>query len=284
MFRTRSKEVPIGLFVGLIFGIVVVCTVFYFHLEKFYSLFPVEEIDAKSINSVILANKNLQLGHIITVDDLAVDNSGVYKNTGVDTDYLIGKKTKINISENMPITYEMVFEGQSQDATRLYEVSFLSVGNNINVGDTVDIRISFPNGDDFTVLSSKEVIQLIKEENSDNSFVTFALDEKDIVVLSSAYNDYRLLDDVNIYMAKYVDIGVQSAAFTNYPVNYAVADLIKNNDAILDKTINDNRDYIEKCFAQQLSKQNYEKSSEEDENSFEYELYDEEDEEDEFEF
>ncbi len=271
MLKIRTKDIPIGIFIGFIFGVSILLLLFFTNTDKFYLRFPFETNQKnKDSKELVLASKNLEKGHIIDEDDFVLDNSDVFKNTYVDSKYLIGKKTKISISENMPITYEMLEDEKSDYKGRIYEVDFATISNNIEQGSLVDLRISFPNGDDFTILSKKEVVDISEEKSGDNSFVSFILDEKDILMLSSAYNDYKLLDGVDIYMAKYLDGEKQERASENYPVNKFVASLIKSNTAIKDKDVNDKRDLLESCFESQLRlNSNLDDTAEDD---YEYEL------------
>ncbi len=253
MLKIRAKGVPIYFLIGIILGVSILFLVFFLNTDRFYLIFPFESnIQNNTSGELVFASKDLEKGHIISEDDFVLESSDVFKNTYVDPQYLIGKKSKIDISANLPITYEMLEDEKSDNKGRIYEVDFATITNNIERGSLVDLRISFPSGEDFTIISKKEVLDISDEKTGDKAFVSFVLNEKEILMLSSAYNDYKLLDGVDIYMAKYVDGEKQEKASENYPVNDFVASLIKANTAIEDKSLSDKRDLLESCFESQL--------------------------------
>ncbi len=263
MIRVKSKDFPSGLFVGFIFGIVIVLVVLFFKFNELYALFPVEEVSEKEACFVILANRDIEQGESIKEGDFDLIETNNYKDTGIRGEYLIGKKSAIKIEKNSVITYEMLDEDEVLDSDfRLYELDFIALMKNIDVGDVLDIRIAFPNGDDFTVLSGKKLMSIYRSPDGTKDYISLNLNERDILRLASAYNDYRLLDGVKIYTAKYVDADKQEKSVENYPVNKFVRKIIEDNVDVEDKSLLDNREVIERCYENQLKQRSVNIASE----------------------
>ncbi len=253
LIRVKSKDSRLGLLVGFGLGFIAVLIFIFLYFDMLYARFPAEEKEDSSVYSVIISTRDIASGEIISEDDFSVVETSTYKYSGISEEYLLGKKAGIDIAKNIPLTYEMFSEEKlEENEARLYEVDFVSLMSNISVGDVVDIRISLPNGDDFTVLAAKEIKSLNTTESEEKTYLSLELKEKEILILASAYNDYKLLDGVKIYTAKYVDRNRQDNAVVNYPVNDFVASLIEGNLDIKDKTLASKRELIEKCYDKQL--------------------------------
>lgn len=82
----------------------------------------------------------------------------------------------------------------------------------IEVGDYVDIRISFTLGQDFIALTHKKVAAM-----SDNTLKIIA-NQKDIQVYQSMVVDKAVYSGTKIYAIQYVEGGVQKKAKNYYPI------------------------------------------------------------------
>ncbi|WP_145950047.1 hypothetical protein [Paenibacillus sp. Y412MC10] len=93
--------------------------------------------------------------------------------------------------------------------------------------DFVDVRIKFPTGQDYILLSKKKV------EDLSNNRVWYHMDEKEILSMSSGIVD-AYLNDATIYALSYVDPYMQEKAVVTYPPNAKVLDLIDSDPNIVD--------------------------------------------------
>ena len=98
---------------------------------------------------------------------------------------------------------------------------------NVDVGDFVDIRITFPNGQDYIIVSKKEI------KNIQGNTITFELPEQDILMLNSAIVESYIMTASNIYIAKYVEPGLQEKAINTYTPTTEVIKLIANDSNIV---------------------------------------------------
>lgn len=176
--------------------------------------------------------KNFSAGHVIDTGDLTLaavkaettpDNSfsayvevtpenrqEIYMLTGTNynqyesiptLDLLVGRKLKINVSTNTTLTEEMLVavDEEATDDLRLEEFAMITLPSDTNTGDYIDVRIVFPTGEDFSVLTGKKV-----EKYTDNTLF-MKLTEDDILTMGSAIVEAYMYDGTKIYATKYVD-------------------------------------------------------------------------------
>ncbi len=114
------------------------------------------------------------------------------------------------------------YDGLESDL-REYEVSSLILPTGIEIGDYIDVRISFPNGLDYVVLSKKKIRSINEiEEEKDGSLSTVYLNSEEILRLSSAMVDSYMNGEVKLYSTVYLDPQTQKASEVTYPNNSAV--------------------------------------------------------------
>jgi len=134
---------------------------------------------------------------------------------------------KTNIKPNTILTKSMVYQDKpiTRDV-REAEYSFIELPTNLKVGDYIDIRIQFPTGDDFILLSKKEVKDL------SGLTVWFDVDEGEILTMSSAVVD-AYVSQAKIYAMPYVDKHMQDPSEMTYPVKENVKALIQESPNIV---------------------------------------------------
>lgn len=108
------------------------------------------------------------------------------------------------------------------------EYAFIELPTKIKADDYVDIRIQFPTGDDFVLLSKKKV------KNVEGITVWFNVDEGEILTMSSAIVD-AYLEGAKIYAMNYVDEHMQNASQMTYPVKSNVKELIEKSPNIVNR-------------------------------------------------
>lgn len=143
-----------------------------------------------------------------------------------------GKKViaKIDMYKNTLLTAASItVEGKEvTNDVRTMEYNMLALPINVNVGDYVDVRITFPNGQDFIVIAKKEI------KNIQGETVTFDLTEEEILMLNSAVVESYIMTASNIYVAKYVEPGMQEKAAKTYTPTSEVYNLIKSDSNIVE--------------------------------------------------
>lgn len=189
------------------------------------------QLKAETIERYVFT-KNFSAGHVIDTDDLRLaavkaettpDNSfsrymsvtpenrqEIYLLTGTNyneyesvptLDVLVGRKLRINVSTNTTLTEEMLVPSNEMatDDLRLEEFAMVTLPSDTLDGDYVDIRITFPTGEDFSVLTGKKI-----EKYTDNT-IFMKLTEDDILTMGSAIVEAYMYEGTKIYATKYVD-------------------------------------------------------------------------------
>ena len=103
---------------------------------------------------------------------------------------------------------------------RLVEYSMIMLPTELQKGDTIDVRISYPNGQDFIVVAKKVV------EKSDSTSIWLKLREDEILKMNSAIIESYSVEGAKMYAVNYTQPGVQAAANANYPVSDKVYELL----------------------------------------------------------
>lgn len=142
---------------------------------------------------------------------------------------LIDKYFKIGLKEGTVITVEDIVSEKIDNTWRYYDMILDETPIGITAGDYVDIRISFPFGEDFIAMSHKKV----QEINS--GILKLIVDEQDIVAYNSMLLDKALYGGVKIYAIKYVDGGAQVGAENFYPVQTNLSEISVLDPNILEE-------------------------------------------------
>ena len=109
------------------------------------------------------------------------------------------------------------------NSTRLIEFNMLTLPSNLRVGDYIDVRFTMPSGQNFIVLSKKQVMNL------QNTTVSLCLSEDEILMMSSAIIESYIMKASNLQVVQYVAAGMQEASTPTYSVRNEVYQLILSN-------------------------------------------------------
>jgi len=143
----------------------------------------------------------------------------------------IGKVLIVDVKANVPILETMVREEMIQNDLREEELNMFLLPSNLAKNQFVDVRIGFPNGEDYIVLSKKKIQDVMLQNNT----IWLWINEKEILMLSSAIVDAYLHKGSKLYTVTYIEPATQDQAILNYPVNNDVLKVIQNNPNILDE-------------------------------------------------
>ncbi|MGN1303049.1 MAG: hypothetical protein ACI4VO_05410 [Clostridia bacterium] len=188
-------------------------------------------------------NRDVKSGQEITADMLSPINtySNLIPQNYIDSTILAsvesGKKVvaKVDLYKNTILTASTVTteENTVTKDVRTMEYNMLTLPINLTIGDYVDIRITFPDGQDFIVIAKKEI------KNIQGNTVTFDMSEADIVMLNSAIVESYIMKASNIYIAKYVEPGMQEKAANTYVPTAEVIRLIETDSNIVSTAKNE---------------------------------------------
>ena len=144
---------------------------------------------------------------------------------------------KVDMSKNTILTRELVAKADniSSDDVRKQEYNMIVLPTQIETGDYIDIRLSLPSGQDYIVVSKKEVTipDVAGVPSEDTIWVN--LSEAEIIMLNNAIVEAYRIDGAKLYANIYTDPGMQTAAITTYTPSREVAELINDNPNIIDR-------------------------------------------------
>lgn len=242
--RQRTKYLLIAGVIGALIMLLVSIVTFYFiytsmidkkqqqaltYQEKYNELVRQMDEQKHQVRQVYVLKQDVEAGTQIEASMLQRIEvpADVIPDNLVDSREVIGKYTKLDLAKNTLLTEAMVFrDGILPHDLRHVEYSFIDLPSRLQEGHFVDIRIKFPTGHDYIVLSKKKIIELFDQT------VRYEIGEKEILTMSSAIVD-AYLHNATLYAVTYVDPYTQDAAVVTYPVKAEVLELIENNPNIV---------------------------------------------------
>ncbi|MFD1886678.1 SAF domain-containing protein [Paenibacillus wenxiniae] len=183
-------------------------------------------------SKIVVTIGDLKAGDTIGSKQLTtafVSRQGAPTNAIADPKQLIGKVIKIDAGKGTALTPAMVYaEGATPNDLRSREYSVMELPGKLKKGDFVDVRIGFPNGSDYIVLSKKKV------EDLSGTTVWYNMNEAELLAMSSAIVD-AYLQGARMYAISYADPYMQAKAIANYPANTDVINLSQSDPNVLEK-------------------------------------------------
>ncbi len=141
------------------------------------------------------------------------------------TDKDFGKLAVVNIGKDTQVLKNMVAADTMPDDLREEEFECLTLNTNLSESDYVDIRIMFPNGENYIVLSKKPIKNLTLKSNQ----CYLWLNEEEIVTVSSAIVDAYLHKGAKLYTVKYIEPSIQAATEVTYIPNVYVINMMRQD-------------------------------------------------------
>ena len=189
-------------------------------------------IKAYALNTDVKSGEEITAGMLSSIDTYANLIPQNYIDSAKLSSVGDGKKViaKIDLYKNTILTSSTVTteENAVTKDVRTMEYNMIMLPINVNVGDYVDIRLTFPNGQDFIVVAKKEI------KNIQGNTITFDMSEEEILMINSAVVESYIMKASNIYVAKYVEPGMQEKADNTYTPTSEVIKLIDTDSNIVD--------------------------------------------------
>lgn len=231
----KHKTLILGILVGVLFVALAVSMFLYYRSTTALKQDLQEQTDV--LNSQIAANNrsgyvaltNINQGDILQDGvniSMATFASGADVTTFATAD-CIGKQAVVNIPANTPITTNVVATEMPKQMNER-ECTFINLSANLLKGDFVDVRILFPNGEDYIVVSKVAIQNPVIASN----IVYLWLQEHEILNLDGAIVDANL-HGAMIYTTKYIEPEIQPANTVTYQPNEAVIALMQKDPNIV---------------------------------------------------
>lgn len=142
---------------------------------------------------------------------------------------------KVDMHANSVLTRGNVTSADniSTDTVRREEYNMIVLPSQLETGDYIDIRLVLPTGQNYIVVSKKQVtIPTVNNVPSESS-IWVNLSEGEILLLSNAIVEAYRIEGAKLYANIYTEPGTQQAAIVTYTPSKEVADLIENNPNIV---------------------------------------------------
>ena len=134
---------------------------------------------------------------------------------------------RIPVMKGSYITTGMLVGETPKDDLRELRYGCIRYDSEVGMGDCIDVRVRYPDGTDYVVLSKKPVYGL------DEQGILLRVQEEEILLMDSAVVDASMFEGTYLYAAAYVENLIQEAAIVNYTPAPAVIELIGKDPNIV---------------------------------------------------
>lgn len=210
-----------------------------------------QETDAQTVYAYVIT-ANVKSGTEITSTQvkgvemkLGTESSVIYSSktkdsTGKDVAdqtgslFPTGLKAKVDLHPGTVVTSDVTYEDElvAKDV-RKQEFNIITLPTQLEAGEYIDVRLRLPSGQDYIVVSHKEVeIPTINGVDSTNC-IWINLSETEILMMSSAIIDAYKAEGSMLYATRYVEPGMQEAATETYlPSDGTITLMAKDPNAV----------------------------------------------------
>lgn len=265
ILRPQRYRTLLGFLAGLSLTLIIVGVGYFYYRNNTHKLteqekslirqLAVEEYkqnNPKSLVYKVVTGK--RSGEVLLDEDIApaeISADLMPADAVTDPSLAVGKVIRCSILPNTVITGSFLYGKQDYPHDmRLMEYSVLNLPQKLQKLDFIDIRIMFPNGLDYVVLSKKQVLDFERPEENSKSIIWFHAGEEEILRMASAIVDASIVERTVLYVAPYIAPDIQNEAVRTYPSNPEVQDLILSNPNIVNKAVTEleirNRELFEK--------------------------------------
>ncbi len=186
---------------------------------------------AENKKTIYIADQDIAAGEMVTNENVLIQT--VYSQQPIDTfitESDIGKVSIIPIMTGTQLLSGMLTDKSVTADQREMEYDVVHINANIVSNDTVDIRIIYPNGESYVVVSKK----VIKGVQTESTTCYFWLSEDELLNMSAAIVDAGLYQGSRLITAKYVEPSIQEASIVTYTPSLQVMSLIESNPDIIE--------------------------------------------------
>ena len=208
-----------------------------------------KEIEANKKN-IYIATENIIAGEAIVREKL--DRKTVFASQPGEiymSEEDLDKLALINIPAGTQILKQMLTTNAVAADIREMQYDVIQINSNIMNYDAVDIRISFQDGEDFTVVSKKRM----KGYEIDGTTCYLWMSEEEIIRMNCAIVDAASYAGAYLYTAKYIEPNLQEATIVTYIPSLSAIHLIRNNPNIIDSAINELSERVRKALENRLA-------------------------------
>lgn len=166
----------------------------------------------------------------LNIDDII--GAAIYTDEDGKTLPAQGYYTKTTIHEGTPITKSLLMAEPLKNSSREIDINVTHWPVGLTVGDYVDIRIAYPRGEEFLVLTHKRVNEI------NNQTLKVTMDENEMAVWNSALAEFYIYGvsgsgkGMDLYATKYIEPGVQNPSVPFYSPSKNIMNVVAVNPNI----------------------------------------------------
>lgn len=255
MQRQKRVSFLLGMLVMLIIAAIVIALLFMqlINLKKEQDEIKAAQRTVYIVSEDVSSGSGIQISTIegdtsrtpnVTQD--VADSSVVPENVATSSDFYSDEDltqaradlvAKIDLKAGTILTRDMLTTSSEQvtNDLRKQEYNMLSLPTDLVDGDFVDVRIRFGNGQDYIVVSKKQVTIPEIAGAPAEGVICINLSEDETISMSSAIIETYQLSTAEMYVTRYTDPGMQTAATPTYPPNAEALNLMDSNPNIVEE-------------------------------------------------
>ena len=181
--------------------------------------------------SLFVLTRNVTAGEELTADMIRMQRVQSSEDLAIAQSFtqedLLGKRLKVSLTKGAALSADIVYEGEPiTDDERRVELCELDLPQTLRENEFVDIRIAFPNGEDYLVVGHKQVYGIIRDDEEDAPVLQLCFLEEELLRYQAARVDTKTYRDTRLYAVQYTG-EFQTAGQVYYPVNRAVFRLMQ---------------------------------------------------------
>ena len=164
--------------------------------------------------------------------DYYIEKNGQKEYIELSEDPIIAK---VNMGKNTVITIDTISKSteKTTDDLRKVEYNMLTLPTQLETGEYVDVRLALPSGQDYIVVSKKQVeIPQINGVDVDDT-IWMKLTEEEIITMNNAIVEAYKMAGSQLKVTIYTEAGIQSAATPTYVPTGEVMRLIESDPNIV---------------------------------------------------
>ena len=164
--------------------------------------------------------------------DYYIEKNGEKEYIELSEDPIIAK---VNMGKNTVVTIDTISKSteKTTDDLRKVEYNMLVLPTQLETGEYVDVRLSLPSGQDYIVVSKKQVeIPQINGVDVDDT-IWMKLTEGEIITMNNAIVEAYKMAGSQLKVITYTEAGIQNAAIPTYVPTGEVMKLIESDPNII---------------------------------------------------
>ena len=221
-------------------------------IREEYSSLLEDAYDEMALNQqeVFVVTQEIIAGECISEDN--VTKKVVYSSLSEEVymkEEQMGSVALVTLPKETPVLNNMLTTYLVSSELREMEYNVIYVNSNIKKSDTVDVRIGYPNGESYIVLSKK----VLKGYQQDTASCFFWLDEEELLRMSAAIVDASLYSGSNLFVTKYIEPRIQEESMVTYTPSLSLLSLIETDPNIVERCSQDLNKEVRKALENRLA-------------------------------